>query len=160
MERTRTLKLVAPPGAKWRDGAAAVMGYPARIAFSANGERCAIVSSAGLIQVFDMKTVLPIVWMEGHDQTIQSLTFTPDGRRLVTGDVTGTVKIWDCRTGLEVLKLNAHAGRVAGLAFSRDGRLLYSAGADRVIRIWDGTPIDPNAKPPQGDDTAGNGACN
>src|SRR5262245_39010248 len=135
MERASTSRMVAPPGARWREGAVTVIGHPARVAFSASGQRCAIVGANGAIELFDMTTTLPIVWMEGNDQTIQSLTFTPDGRRLATGDASGTVILWDCRTGLEVLKLQAHTGRVAGLAFSRDGRLLFSAGADRVVRV-------------------------
>jgi WD40 repeat protein len=131
-----------PPGARRRDSLALPGAYPARAIYKPDGKQVAFACRDGSILVYDTTSVLPRMFLEGHDGLIRCMAYSPDGGRLVSGDSEGVVKMWDTRTGLEVLSLAAHDGAVNGLTFGPGGQILYTASADRTIKAWDGSPLD------------------
>ena len=40
--------------------------------------------------------------VEGHTNSVQSVTFSPDGKRIVLGSGDTTVRMWDAETGKPV----------------------------------------------------------
>jgi WD40 repeat protein len=87
------------------------------VAFSPNGTRL-----AGGAKVWDARSGLELVTLQGHTGPVSSVAFSPDGTRLAVG-----AQVWDARTGREVVALKGHTGPVCSMAFSRDGTRLAGA---------------------------------
>jgi WD40 repeat protein len=154
-DRADPTRLIMPPGVRRRDAASRAGAYPARAIYKPGGNAVAFACRDGSIVLYDTRTALPTLLMEGHDGLIRCLAFSPDGRRLATGDGEGTVKLWDVRTGSELLSLSAHDGAVNGVTFSPDGQFLYTAGGDHAVRVWDGSPPDGERRPVVAEDEEG-----
>ncbi|KAJ5730150.1 uncharacterized protein N7483_004658 [Penicillium malachiteum] len=75
--------------------------------------------------------------LEGHSESVQSITWSPDGSRLASGSSDNTVCIWDPATGQSVSTLNRHSHSVWAIAWSPDGSRLASGSSDNTVRIWD-----------------------
>ena len=76
--------------------------------------------------------------MEGHTETVISLSFSPDGRTLASGSHDNTIRLWDVATGAARGKpLAGHTDSVSSVAFSPDGKTLASGSDDKTIRLWD-----------------------
>jgi WD40 repeat protein len=120
------------------------------VAFSADGQRLAIVHGGGGasvalggVQDWDVNTGKGLLRLKGDTDHVNGLAFSTDGRWLATAgsDLTGLndagVRIWDAESGKELLTLKGHAGAVLCVAFSPDGKRLAAAGYDPTIRLWD-----------------------
>ncbi len=57
------------------------------------------------VRVYDMTKMTQIHTLEGHNGTINGLTYTPDGKRLISTAEDGQTKIWDAATGNLLLTL-------------------------------------------------------
>jgi len=75
--------------------------------------------------------------LEGHRDSVQSVTFSPDGQRLASGSNDNTIKIWDPASGQCLQTLEGHRNLVQSVAFSPDGQRLASGSNDKTIKIWD-----------------------
>lgn len=74
---------------------------------------------------------------EGHEGSIDCLSFTPDGARIATGSEDCTARLWDVETGAQLRVLEGHEGRVTTVTFSPDGKTLFTAAQDGSFRLWD-----------------------
>ena len=75
--------------------------------------------------------------LEGHKDSINSITFSPDGRTLASGSVDKTIRLWNINTGELIETLEGHKDYVRSVAFSSDGQTLASGGSwDNTIRLW------------------------
>jgi WD40 repeat protein len=90
-----------------------------------------------LIQIWDTKTALEVVRMEGHAAQITCLAFRPDGKQFATGSADRSVMIWDVESGQNVQILPAHAKGLTNVAYSPDGKRLAARSADGSIRLHD-----------------------
>ena len=75
--------------------------------------------------------------LQGHQDTITSISFSPDGSRIASADVGGAVIIWDTDSGTALRALLGHEGVVSCVSFSLDGQLLATAGFDGTVRVFD-----------------------
>ncbi|KAJ5917529.1 hypothetical protein N7466_011083 [Penicillium verhagenii] len=75
--------------------------------------------------------------LEGHSDSVESITWSPDGSRLASGSRDKTVRIWDPATGQSVSTLEGHSHWVRSIAWSPDGSRLASGSGDDTVRIWD-----------------------
>jgi dipeptidyl aminopeptidase/acylaminoacyl peptidase len=81
--------------------------------------------------------------LEGHRDSVNSVSFSPDGRRLVSAGRDHDVIVWDVARGVEALRIEeAQSASVEDARFSPDGRWLVTAGPISA-RVWtaDGRPL-------------------
>jgi len=105
------------------------------VAYSPDGSQVAL-TSADLIEVWDLATRKPVLWLRGHSGFIYAVTFSPDGKYLASGGMDTTVKLWDRGTGRLVRSFLGHEGFVREVEFSRDSQQIASASEDKTIKLW------------------------
>ncbi|NEP71779.1 MAG: TIR domain-containing protein [Okeania sp. SIO2G4] len=75
--------------------------------------------------------------LQGHKNSIRSLSFSPDGKILASGSDDKQIKLWNMETGAEIRTFSGHDRSVISVCFSADGKILASAGKDKKIKLWD-----------------------
>ena len=110
------------------------------IAMFADGEHFATGLSTGQVKLWNARDGNLVAVMEGHRNTVNTLTAHPDGRRLASGSADGTVRVWDVESAQEVLKLAGHSRDVLCVAFSPCGRWLAASAIDGTVRVYDAGP--------------------
>ncbi|AOY83534.2 hypothetical protein BJP36_30085 [Moorena producens JHB] len=76
--------------------------------------------------------------LEGHDDTLYSVSFSPDGELIATASSDKTVKIWS-KEGKELYTLagkHGHLDEIRSVTFSPDGKLIATASKDKTVKVW------------------------
>jgi WD40 repeat protein len=73
--------------------------------------------------------------LEGHHDSVTSVSFSPDGQMLASGSLDKTIKLWS-RDGKELKTLSGHHNSVTSVSFSPDGQMLASGSLDKTIKLW------------------------
>jgi Tol biopolymer transport system component len=120
-------------------------GHPMEVAFSADGKRIAVATSAG-IWLYDAKTYLPVKLLKGHAGRVRTVDFSPDGKLLASGSsqmlmqhvFDKSVRLWNVEEGKEIAALDEKTD-VECLRFSPDGKLLAWGDVlfGKKIKLWD-----------------------
>ncbi|KAG2737873.1 hypothetical protein P692DRAFT_20545890 [Suillus brevipes Sb2] len=59
--------------------------------------------ASGSTKTAATKTILKSsITLEGHGDTIRSMSYFPDGQRMISGSEDKTVRQWDMKTGKEI----------------------------------------------------------
>jgi WD40 repeat protein len=75
--------------------------------------------------------------LEGHQDSVWSVSFSPDGKTLATGSLDNTIKLWNIDTGKEISTIRGHRRSVVyGVSFSPDGKTLAIGNSDSTIKLW------------------------
>ncbi|KAL0384907.1 UNVERIFIED_CONTAM: Angio-associated migratory cell protein [Sesamum radiatum] len=89
--------------------------------------------------------------LQGHQDSVSSLSFSADGQLLASGSLDGVVKVWDITRGELKCTLDGpsggiescfsssfsgHGGSVTCGDFTPDGRTICSGSDDATLRIW------------------------
>ncbi|KIK41606.1 hypothetical protein CY34DRAFT_46207, partial [Suillus luteus UH-Slu-Lm8-n1] len=75
--------------------------------------------------------------LEGHTDSVYSLTLFQNDRLLASTSVDDTARLWDLDTNLQVGPPLQHENEVECAAFSTDGKLLSTACDDNNAYVWD-----------------------
>lgn len=75
--------------------------------------------------------------LEGHKETVISVSFSPDGRMIATTSWDKTIKLWS-REGKLLHTLTGHYGWATSVKFSPDGQLIATVGGpgDKTVMLW------------------------
>lgn len=107
------------------------------IKFSPDYKRIAMGDYDG--NIFIMTENLDVVFkLEGHFNTILSLSFSFDGELLASGSSDQTARIWNLEEQKEIIQLtNIHKGRVSAIEFISGLNLFMTGGEREEILIWE-----------------------
>ncbi|MCT7986343.1 AAA-like domain-containing protein [Laspinema sp. A4] len=74
--------------------------------------------------------------LEGHSDSVTSVSFSSDGQTLATASYDGTARLWDLQ-GNGRTTFKGHSDWVWSVNFSPDGQTLATASSDGTARLWD-----------------------
>ena len=102
---------------------------------SGDGRSALSASFDNSVGLWSLKTG-EVVWLEGHEAAVKSVTFLGPERAASGGD-DFAIQLWDLSRGVALYRLSGHQGQVKDLAMSPDGTVLASAGWGGAIGLWD-----------------------
>jgi WD40 repeat protein len=98
-------------------------------------EVVATASADTTVRVWDTSGRVSLT-LNGHADTVNSVSFSTDGESLVSASADSTVRLWKT-VGTVWGILKGHTLPVNSAAFSPDGKLVVSCSNDQTVRIWD-----------------------
>jgi WD40 repeat protein len=113
-----------------------------QLAISPGGDKLAILSSSGRLQMLDVSTGSTLweqpIQIPAHQAPARVALFSPSGESLVTTSYENgnSLILWDALTGRRLRELHGHYRIVHGGEFTATGEL-RSWSADGTIRVWD-----------------------
>ncbi len=116
------------------------------IKFSLDCRQVALVSTDGVVRLWDAQASRELLVLRGHNGQSYGVDFHPNGRVLASAGQDRTVRLWDLTAEPEPAEFLGHNARVAAIAVAPDGNLLAAAGGlnratygsgDKTVRIWD-----------------------
>ena len=104
------------------------------IAASPKGEYLVSGSYDGTVSVWRIETgELVLGPLEGHSDSVTSLSFSPDGLHFASGSYDGTVRIWNLNS--DRVTCSTEGQEVRAICFSPDGKHVAS-GSKNTIQVW------------------------
>jgi WD40 repeat protein len=89
------------------------------------------------LRVWNLESGACLRTLEGHRNSVFTVSVTPDGRRAVSGGADNTLRIWDLESGACLHTLKGHSDTVESVSVTPDGRRAVSGSNDGTLRVWD-----------------------
>ncbi len=99
--------------------------------------RLLAVAAGNAIQIYNPYTRSLLLTLEGHSDSVWSVSFSPNGEQLASGSSDKTIRLWDVESGKCQKILGGHSDSVWSVGFSPNGEQLASGSSDKTIRLWD-----------------------
>ncbi|KAL6525373.1 hypothetical protein OROHE_015680 [Orobanche hederae] len=74
--------------------------------------------------------------LQGHQDSVSSLSFSTDGQLLASGSLDGVVKVWDIANGNLKCTLDGPSGGIEWVRWHPKGHLLLAGAEDSSIWMW------------------------
>ncbi len=114
-------------------------GFVNDLVFSMDGKRLFTAGSvsAGLLVVWDVSTGNRIAQLEGHLDSVTSVSISSNGKWLLTTSLDNSVRTWDAKTYEPVKTLVGHSWWVWDAEFLPGEKTAVSVGQDGAAILWD-----------------------
>ena len=107
------------------------------VAVFPDGRRMVTGSMDRTLRLWDLKEGIVLKKMEGHQDTVRSVTVSRDGQLIASGDDNGEIIAWNGDTGESLIQaVKVHSSWIRSLDFSPDGTVLASGSADKTTELW------------------------
>lgn len=127
-------------------------GHAQRMAWSPDGERLAVPTSEGRIDVWETANWRLLTSFEGHTKEVCEVSWSPDGRSLASASLDTTLRLWVPWVPSHLLTKNdprtwpyGLSAPITAVVWSPDGNTLVSGDADGKVLLWNlasGEPVD------------------
>jgi WD40 repeat protein len=112
-------------------GRAREADYPARIAFSADGQFMTSTNKDGVVRVWEVGTGKLRTRFKALSTSIEGIALSPDGKVVaLSGRADHAVHLWDVAAGRELHPFGGHRGGPLEVAFVGDGREVATVSRD------------------------------
>ncbi len=90
------------------------------------------------IRIFDLETFELKQVVEGHRNSVFTLTYSPDYRFLLSAGRDAQLNVWETAQAYALhTSVVAHMYAINHIAYRADGQYLVTASMDKSIKIWD-----------------------
>jgi WD40 repeat protein len=101
------------------------------------GNRLAIVSDSGQIEMLDTASWKPLWSVMAHAQQVLEQKFSRDGKLFITCGHDDVARLWDAATGTKLQTFEGHAQSVTNCDVTPDGTRAVTVSDDQTVRVWD-----------------------
>ena len=113
------VEIDADTGKVVRDYGGSDLALPTAIDYSLQGDRLAVGTVFGTIDLWDTATARLLLSIKAHRQSVDTVAFSPDGARLLSGGEDGTLSLWDLTSGKLLRSFGPPESGVPRLLFHR-----------------------------------------
>ncbi|MBE9059879.1 caspase family protein [cf. Phormidesmis sp. LEGE 11477] len=115
-----------------------------QLAFSPDGNRLAIASANGLIELWDTRTWQISGRLQEHVGDVNSIAFSPaETSWLASAGTDGTVRLWNTKTNRSIgSPLQVYGQSVVAVRFSPNGETIASGDRTGAIQLWNAAEQD------------------
>jgi WD40 repeat protein len=110
-------------------------GSVSEIAYAPDGRLLAGASNR-TIYLWDTTMERKIRQLDGHEESIKSLSFAGSGTQLASASKDGVIKIWDTATGNNIRTLGGFSGDVFAATLSKDGKFIAAGDMVGEVKLW------------------------
>ncbi|CAN5244402.1 hypothetical protein BH09BAC1_BH09BAC1_28130 [soil metagenome] len=108
------------------------------LAVHPDGKTVAVGSSDNGIYLLSYPSLEIMTRLDGHENSVFTVSFSPDGRYLLSGSRDAHFMVWDVLLAYTPIhRIAAHLFTINHLVYSPDGKLFATAGRDKDIKLWD-----------------------
>lgn len=116
---------------------APISGSPSAVALSADGRKAALAAGYDrTLRLWDTTTGRAGPTLQGHGESISSLSFSADGKLLLSASEDQTLRLWDCESGRCLRVLSGHGAKVLAGLLHPTTQLPISSGGDKTLFFW------------------------
>lgn len=117
------------------------------IAWSPDGTRAASGGKDGSAIVWDMKKLVPLATLKGHQDWVWAVAFSPNGKLLATSSPDRTVKVWTMAGFRKIADLPDQKSVGSPLVFTSDGKYLLTVSVNDFLVVYSVSPAQAPAPP-------------
>ncbi|MBW4511122.1 MAG: myosin kinase [Scytonematopsis contorta HA4267-MV1] len=100
-----------------------------------------ISKNKNTVKLWDAATGRVIKTLNGHLDSVNSVSFSPDGKVIASASDDKMLKLWDATSGKAIKALDVYSQNVRSVSFSKDGKVIATASFafDSRIKLWNST---------------------
>ncbi|KAF9997557.1 hypothetical protein BGZ80_006967, partial [Entomortierella chlamydospora] len=106
-------------------------------AYSPDGKTHAAGLQDGKISLYETSNWRRMQRLEGHSDSVRTLSFSTTSDRIASGSDDSTVRLWDVDIGECIHTLQGHSGGVKSVVYLPKGDRIASGSSDNTVRLWD-----------------------
>ena len=109
-------------------------------AFSPDGSEIATAGIDGLVRVYKLARLAPVMTLAAGEHIALSVAFSPDGKQVVAGYTSGRAHVWDTSTRLQLAVLAGSAANITSVSFNPGSSEVVTTSSDGTARVWAARP--------------------
>jgi len=110
--------------------------YALGVLFTPDGRTLISAGMDRLITLWSVPGWQPVRTLQGHGNSVNSLSLSPDGQTLASGSTDATVRLWSLPEGRPLRTLHDRNKTVSAVRISPDGRWVAGASYGGRVVVW------------------------